>query len=141
MYALDYATYIITKCTNDGLSISNLKLQKILYYIQKEYLKLQGTPAFPDDIEAWKFGPVIPNVYYSFCGFGAMPITRTYSIPADFSSSDQEIIDPIVESKRCLPPWDLVSQTHSPGGAWDQTFKNGAGNRRIIPIDVIQQER
>ena len=76
------AGYTVSKCINDGLPISNLQLQKILYYIQKRYLTDNKT-AFDDDFEAWQFGPVIPLVYYKYSGFGAMPI--------DISDSNYEI--------------------------------------------------
>ena len=60
--ALELSKYIVTKCINDGEPISNLQLQKILYYIQRDFLR-QGEAAFSDTIEAWQFGPVVPNVY------------------------------------------------------------------------------
>ena len=49
--ALELSKYIVTKCINDGKPISNLQLQKILYYIQRDFLK-QGEPAFSATIEA-----------------------------------------------------------------------------------------
>lgn len=45
------------------------------YTIFKEISYESEKPAFPDAIEAWQFGPVVPNVYYYYCGFGAMPIS------------------------------------------------------------------
>ena len=52
--ALELSKYIVTKCINDGKPISNLQLQKILYYIQRDFLK-QGEPAFSDTI-VWSSG-------------------------------------------------------------------------------------
>ena len=43
--ALELSKYIVTKCINDGEPISNLQLQKILYYIQRDFLR-QGEAAF-----------------------------------------------------------------------------------------------
>ena len=77
--AIDLSKYIVTKCIVDGCAISNLQLQKILYYVQKDFLQ-RDLVAFSDDIEAWQFGPVVPVVYYKFCGFGAMPITSTFEV-------------------------------------------------------------
>lgn len=62
--ALDVAKYIINKCTIEHDAISNLQLQKILYYIQKWFLQ-NGLVAFDDDFEAWSFGPVVLSVYQS----------------------------------------------------------------------------
>ncbi len=138
--AMDLSKYIVTKCVNDDYPLSNLQLQKILYYVQREYLK-QGKYAFSDAIEAWQFGPVVPNVYYRFCGFGAMPITRRF---ADFKESisvrDLTLIDSIVEKKRNLNPWEMVAETHRPGGAWDRTYRKGLGNRQVIQPELIKAE-
>ena len=72
--AIDLSKYIVLKCIQDEHPISNLQLQKILYYIQKDFLSRDDL-AFSDSIEAWQFGPVVPNVYYYYCGYGAMPIS------------------------------------------------------------------
>lgn len=134
--ALSIAKYIVTKCVNDNCPISNLQLQKFLYYIQKEFLG-RGKIAFYDEIEAWQFGPVVPTVYYHFCGFGAMPITSTYD-DCDIGDEEIVIIDRVVEQKRSLNPWDMVKETHKAGGAWDQIYRNGEGNRRPISIELIK---
>ena len=71
MYAaLDIARYIIKYCKDNGYSISNLKLQKLLYFVQAQFLvTYNGRPAFEEKIEAWDFGPVVPEVYhYLKCG-------------------------------------------------------------------------
>lgn len=54
--AVHIAKYIINKCTIDQHPISNLQLQKILYCIQRDFLK-NDMLAFDDDFEAWPFGP------------------------------------------------------------------------------------
>ncbi len=133
--AMDLAKYIVTKCAEDNQSISNLQLQKILYFIQRDFLKIQDAPAFRDDIEAWQFGPVVPNVYYNFCGYGSGLID--VQTDADLSISDA-VVDGIVIDKRSQKPWDLVEETHKPNGAWDQVYENGAGNKKVISIELIK---
>ena len=61
--AVPLSRYIVSKCVQDGCPISNLQLQKILYYVQKEFLK-SGKPAFSDDIEAWQ---CILSVLWIWC--------------------------------------------------------------------------
>lgn len=138
--AMEVAKYIVTKCVNDACPISNLQLQKILYYVQRENLRKTGQPLFENPIEAWQFGPVVPKVYYSFCGFGAMPITSQYKSQETMKQEDKTCINAIVETKRSLNPWDLVEETHKKGGAWDCTYKDGKGNRSIIPNALIKAE-
>lgn len=46
--------------------VSNLKLQKLLYFSWLEYYKLTGRPLFDEEFQAWKYGPVVPSVYYDY---------------------------------------------------------------------------
>ena len=43
-----------------------MKLQKLLYYVQGYSLALTGKPAFSDQIEAWRYGPVVESVYQEY---------------------------------------------------------------------------
>lgn len=138
---LELAKYVVMKCINDNCPISNMQLQKMLYCIQREYLQELGRVAYPESIEAWQFGPVIPSVYYYFSGAGAMTITLCdepdeeviQSIPPE----ERQMIDGIIESKRLLPPWDMVADTHRKGGAWESVYNEGRGNKATIPADKI----
>lgn len=132
--ATEIAKYVVNKCTDDKHPISNLHLQKILYYIQKEYLR-SGDIAFGEDIEAWRFGPAVPIVYYEFAGSGAMLIIAKYDVNLNFD--DKKRIDKIIEEKRLLNPWDLVSDCHRDGGAWSSVYKEGSGDRHVIPVELI----
>ena len=57
--ANDIARYILTLSTPEvGDIISNLKLQKLLYYVQGFHLAIENEPLFMEDIQAWQYGPV-----------------------------------------------------------------------------------
>lgn len=74
MKALDIAYYFLHKANQDGDTITNLKMQKLLYYAQAWYLVNFNEPLFEDSIEAWPYGPVISKVYHQFKKFKNMPI-------------------------------------------------------------------
>lgn len=78
--AIDVARHIVNYVNQNGGVISNLKLQKILYFIQGTYLSTAGKLCFPDLIHAWEFGPVIPEVYYEFKRFGSNSIPTIHTI-------------------------------------------------------------
>ncbi len=137
--ALDIAKYVVNKCTVEEHPVSNLQLQKILYYIQKDFLYRFNEPAFSEAIEAWQFGPVVPNVYYHFCGSGAMPIDITYEDVHIENDEHRKCIDSIVENKRTMDPWKLVNDTHKKNGAWDKIYKNGSGNHNVISLGLIKE--
>ncbi len=134
--AIDLAKYIVTRCLKQENPISNLQLQKILYYIQKDFIKRDDL-AFSEAIEAWQFGPVVPIVYYYFCAYGAMPITENYEIFIE--DKDVVYINSIIDEKSVMDPWDLVSDTHKQNGAWYQIYKDGSGNHCEIPVALIKE--
>lgn len=137
--AYDVARYIITKCTRDGHAINNLQLQKILYILQVRHINKYGCPLFSDNFEAWSFGPVVTDVYYKFCGFGAMEILMEYD-DIKVKKRDRRFIDSIVEKNSRLAPWDINRKILDSDGAWAQTYDGGKGNHRIIPIGLLWEE-
>ncbi|MGF7110241.1 Panacea domain-containing protein [Treponema pedis] len=138
MNAMTIAKYVINKCTLENCPVSNLQLQKILYYIQVAFLKELKYPCFDDPIEAWKFGPVVRSVYYEYSIFGGIPIERIYeNIENCVSEKHKKIIDKVINQKKNLPPWALVSDTHEPGKAWSRTY-NSQGSSAEIPMEDMR---
>ena len=137
--ALEVAKYIVNKCSQEGKPVSNLQLQKILYYSQKYFLQNQKRALFSDEIEAWPFGPVVRSVYDYFCGFGSITIFYIQPDGSSIKKEDAKFIDAITEEKRLLDPWQMVNDTHQKGKAWDLVYRNGAGYKEIIPKRLIAE--
>ena len=72
--AIDIARYIIKYSNEKEYRVSNLKLQKLLYFVQAYFLISLDKPAFSERIEAWSFGPVVPVVYREFKKYGSADI-------------------------------------------------------------------
>ncbi|NFG59619.1 DUF4065 domain-containing protein [Clostridium botulinum] len=122
--ALEIAKYIINKCIKLNRPVSNLQLQKILYYVQGEYMKQNnGNSLFEDDIVAWQYGPVVPEVYYNYNFYSSSDISNIQEevklLPKEIS-----IIDPVIEEKSNLSAWRLVQSTHSEI-PWKETYEEG----------------
>lgn len=81
--ALNVARYFINLSSTDSESITNLKLQKLLYYAQGFSLGLEIGPLFSEPIQAWAHGPVVPVVYHEFKHFGSNEIRETYDLPEE----------------------------------------------------------
>ena len=73
------AERLVDMCYEHGDLLSNLRLQKLLYYAQAWYLALYNQPLFSDRFEAWVHGPTQPEVYAHFRHYGPCPITRPHS--------------------------------------------------------------
>lgn len=79
---LSVCRHIINYSNEKGYGISNLKLQKILYFVQAYFLlrKDDHSPCFVEKIEAWDFGPVVPEAYHEYkqYGSGDIPTAESY---------------------------------------------------------------
>ena len=135
--AVDIAKYIVSYCTNKQRPISNLKLQKMLYYTWIDYYKNTKNALFLNDICAWQLGPVVPDAYYEFCSYAGTPIFATFDVRVD--SNDATIINSIIESYISVPASTLVNMSHRKGGAWDIVYRDGIGNRDVIPFSLIRE--
>jgi uncharacterized phage-associated protein len=77
--ALDVAAWFLNDVDRKaGDSITNLKLQKLVYYAQAWAVALLGRPLFSEPVEAWAHGPVVDAVYqeYKAHGFDSLPRSR-----------------------------------------------------------------
>lgn len=77
--ALDVAAWFLNEVDREaGDSITNLKLQKLVYYAQAWAVALLGRPLFHEPVEAWAHGPVVNCVYqeYKDHGFDSLPRSR-----------------------------------------------------------------
>ena len=75
LIASDVAKYFLAQMSDDcGDTISNLKLQKLLYYAQGFHLALFVARLCPEASEAWAHGPVVADVYHQYKEYGSIPI-------------------------------------------------------------------
>lgn len=137
--AMDVAKHIIYLCASTGRPVSNLKLQKMLYFVQGEYMKSKnGLPLFADDFEAWPYGPVVHEVYDNYKLYGSSDIYEGIDQDKVKDTGVCDIIDPVISRTRGMTAGELVNQTHQPNGAWAQMY-NGLFNQ-VIPKKLIYQE-
>lgn len=134
--AKSVANYVIAYGMKIGHPVSNLQLQKILYYIQVYFLKKKGIPFFKDEIEAWQFGPVIPTVYYQYAAFGPAPITMFKTQKIDLEQEEKKDLEQIVKEKAILSLLEIVADTNKKWKAWDMYYK--VNERNIIPKKAME---
>ena len=144
------AAYIIQKANRMGngnpeLSgnndLTNLKLQKMLYFAQVEYMKTHGGEVlFPDDIEAWQYGPVVKNVYEMLKHCQSYVISEfdvDLALIDDLSESEINFLDAFCDKYLKYSAWELVGKTHKAGSSWDRIYCGGKGNHEVIPISMM----
>lgn len=149
---LDVSKYIINYAIDMGNPISNLKLQKLLYYVQAAFL-VNDKKAFKEDIVHWRYGPVIEEVYHEFKRFVDSDIDRKIETEEYYEvvdgeliiqekdyrvediicvEEDRKLIEEVVCNQKNNSPMELVRRTHQEG-PWENTSFN-----EIIDRDSIR---
>jgi uncharacterized phage-associated protein len=134
--AEDIARYFLTLTDEEADDlVSNLKLQKLVYYAQGFNLALHKKPLFNEKIEAWTHGPVIPELYHKYKKYSGKPIPP----PRDFDSSlydDQikQLLDEIFQVYGQYSAWKLRELTHEEP-PWKNAYENKADH--IISNDDL----
>ena len=71
------AQLFVKKGIEEGNPITQMKLQKVVYFAHGLYLGSQRKPLIKESFQAWKFGPVVPDIYHTYKLYGSAPITDT----------------------------------------------------------------
>ena len=109
--ANEVALWILAEAKRQGISMTHMKLQKLLYYAQAYSIGMTGEPLFHNTIMAWRHGPVVPDVYHSFSSFGNSVIQNVENVtpPQPFDA----LIAALVRDKGRLSAHELRNMTHS----------------------------
>lgn len=121
----DVANYFLAQADEDaGDSISNLKLQKLVYYAQGLHLALFDAPLFDEPLEAWMHGPVSPALYRVFRDYGSAGIPVPQGANFDALNDEQkEFLDEVYSVYGQFSAWKLRNMTHEEA-PWKDTPSN-----------------
>lgn len=79
-----------------GDSLTNLKLQKLVYYAQGFSLAMHERQLFPEPIVAWEHGPVVPALYHDVKKHGSEPIPPPAEIDlSSYSPEERALLDEV----------------------------------------------
>lgn len=122
-------------------SLSNLKLQKLIYLSHMFYMgRQEGEPLVHGSFEAWDYGPVHPELYHKVKVYGSDPVKTILAGPVlPPESSEAAILNEAYDALGNTRAGQLVNATHKKGGAWDINYIPGA-RRVIIPNSDILME-
>jgi uncharacterized phage-associated protein len=137
--AQNVAHYLVSVSQRYGDPITNLKLQKLLYYAQGWYLVLYGRRLFREQIQAWLRGPVVYEVWKEFSGYQWRPIRRRVSEPP-LSGSSRDFLDSVYSAYQGYSAYHLEKMTHSES-PW-LIARRGLGNKEpsnaVIAVKDIE---
>ena len=115
-------------------NITNLKLQKLMYFVEAYYMVKNKDENYLYDTEwsAWDYGPVNKELYNHYKKFGSLDILLTdnqKSIGIDLPKENKEIIDKIYDLFGGLSAFDLVTLTHLDGSPWSSIYKRNRDSK------------
>ena len=118
----DVAKYFLSLQDEEvGEFISSLKLQKLVYYAQGFHLAIYDKPLFPEEIEAWAHGPVIPKLYHNYKKYGSGGIPPEPFDIKQFSETQIELLNEIWLLMAQYSAWKLRNITHEEP-PWKNTY-------------------
>jgi uncharacterized phage-associated protein len=138
------ANYFLELARRDGVPLTPLKLQKLVYLAHGWSLALRGQPLISQHAEAWRYGPVIPELYQAFKKFGGSPITERARVGENATELDEEskgLIASVWRRYKNLSAVQLSALTHEPGSAWYLSMRDsGPFGSSVIPDSLISDE-
>lgn len=127
------AKWFIAWAEADEADLSNLKLQKLLYYAQGHALALFGRSLFKDEIQAWSHGPVVPSVYHTWKDFGSqdlrLPDTDHFTW-RDVDPETTELLGKVWNTYGGFGGWKLRNMTHEES-PWLKNWR-GEDHRNVV---------
>jgi len=146
--AIAVANFFIQKSFETGIEVTPMKLLKLVYIAHGWSLGLWGTPLINEPVEAWTYGPVIPDLYKHVKEFGRGRITKLITI-SEFKGLTYHTFTPTIpesdtKTRKLLNEiWEVYGDkgglylsaiTHQDGTPWSRTKRND-----IIPHELIKE--
>lgn len=120
----------------DEKSLTNMQLQKLVYIAHGYCLAKLRQPLFHNNIHAFEWGPVIPNLYKTLKRFGGGEVKdyiATDESPIAKDSAEMEIIKEVWTEYGDFSGLELSKLTHRKGTPWSETWRKN-------PFGVISDE-
>lgn len=133
--ALSIAGYFIEKSFQEGIRLTNMQLQKMVYIANGLYLGLTSERLIKEEVEVWNYGPVIKPLYDSLKTFGSGKITvnipGSYSAPVNLDDNNKNaVLDFTWKACKDKDGIQLSNWSHKDDSPWTKAYRE---NKSIIP--------
>lgn len=149
---LNITKYIVYRCNFDGDAVTNLRMQKLLYFVYVWHLVKLGSPCFEEKFQAWPNGPVLASVYRELKQFGTQPIDSDFSelekeedlkkLEKEIGKKTKDLVDGVYEEYAMFTPFELVVLSHEEV-AWKNARKgldvSESSNKKLSDEDILSQ--
>jgi uncharacterized phage-associated protein len=129
------ANYVLDVCSVQGRALTNLSLQKIVFFCHAWCLARLKKPLVRHEFEAWDYGPVLQYLYHDFNEYGSLPISSRAvginpqtgakeEVRCQFESDVQQLLDEVIGFYGRRTAGELVKLSHVPDGPWFKVWNH-----------------
>ncbi|MBN8626289.1 MAG: SocA family protein [Planctomycetes bacterium] len=133
------ANWFLSRAARDGDALTQMKLQKLVYIAHGWHLGLYGEPLIMEDVEAWRWGPVIKALYRDFADFGSSPITAISPTLVQVDNPTNLFLERVWSQYGKFSAVQLSAMTHAPNTPWSLNYGGESQTIRTIPSSTIEQ--
>ena len=135
----------VEKGIDEGQFVTQMKLQKMVYFAHGYHLAKYGEPLIDEKFEAWKFGPVVEEIYQTYKLYGSDPIMDTFFLPKPprvfrykpLTDSATDAVDYTWKVTKHLSATQLSQWSHLDGSPWANVY-DPTQSSNVIPDDEIK---
>ena len=138
--ATTIANKFIERAKRDGVPLTNMQLQKLVYIAHGWAFAFLKHGLIRDPVEAWQWGPVIPSLYHSLRQYGSGEVTSTIPVLGGRTVQPQEdaLLELVWNSYKDMSGFKLSTITHEANTPWSRTVKK-FGLKSVIPDSYIAE--
>lgn len=129
------ANFLLDLGDKNGVSLTNISINKILYFAHGIYLNKEGRPLVKNSFEAWDYGPVVRVVYDAFKRGGSdaittraqrfNPVTHAYEeLTEPVDPNDQLFLRSVFDMFSAMSAGRLIDMSHSSGSPWANLWES-----------------
>ncbi|HBB95389.1 MAG TPA: hypothetical protein DC054_08350 [Blastocatellia bacterium] len=125
-----------------GRTLTNMQLQKLVYIAHGYSLAILQKPLIKQIVEAWRYGPVVPDLYHALRQYGNGVVNSPINIlPAEeLSETDKALLASVESAYGRFTGPQLSTMTHREGTPWREVYRpNAFFNNDVIPDSLIKE--
>lgn len=148
---LAIANEFIERAQSAQRALTPMQVQKLCYISHGYRLALAHAPLIRDDVEAWDYGPVYPELYQALKRYGARPVSslicennwavldhvRGNPVREDLTEDESGLVSAVFETFGGLQAFKLSNLTHADGSPWQRTYRPNVASI-AIPNALIE---
>jgi uncharacterized phage-associated protein len=125
------AEWFVHRAEREGEFLTQMKLQKLVYISHGWSLGLFDKPLINEQVQAWKWGPVIPPLYKEYAKWGRMPIVCEKRDAPKLPPLVKALLEKMWSVYHGFTAAQLSDMTHRQGTPWSKVYRDGVAG---IPI-------